>query len=107
MYKSIGDLGTHLTFFFFLIKVADNDSSQSLPEKKCLGLLCKAPLSWINLWLIRSSSVSLSVMSDSLQFHGLFHGLQSARLLHPWNSPGKDTGVGGHFLSLSEDGISY
>ena len=26
------------------------------------------------------------------------HGLQPARLLCPWNSPGKNTGVGYHFL---------
>ena len=26
------------------------------------------------------------------------HGLQPARLLHPWNSPGKSTGVGCHSL---------
>ena len=26
------------------------------------------------------------------------HGLQPARLLHPWDSPGKSTGVGCHFL---------
>ena len=26
------------------------------------------------------------------------HGLQSPRLLCPWNSPGKNTGVGSHFL---------
>ena len=37
---------------------------------------------------------SLSVVSDSLWPHGL----QPARLLHPWDSPGKDTGVGCHFL---------
>ena len=35
-----------------------------------------------------------SVMSDSLQLHGL----QPARLLCPWNFPGKNTGVGCHFL---------
>ena len=35
-----------------------------------------------------------SVMSDSLQPHGL----QPARLLCPWNSPGKNTGVGCHAL---------
>ena len=35
-----------------------------------------------------------SVMSDSLQPHGL----QSARFLCPWDSPGKNTGVGSHFL---------
>ena len=33
-------------------------------------------------------------MSDSLRLHGLL----PARLLHPWNLPGKDTGVGCHFL---------
>ena len=38
--------------------------------------------------------VRCSVVSDSLQLHGL----ESARLLWPWNSPGKNTGVGCHFL---------
>ena len=35
-----------------------------------------------------------SLVSDSLQPHGL----QPARLLCPWNSPGKYTRVGYHFL---------
>ena len=38
--------------------------------------------------------VSHSVVSDSLQAHGL----QPSRLLCPWNSPGKNTGVGCHSL---------
>ena len=38
---------------------------------------------------------SHSVVSDSLQPHGL----QPPRLLHPWDFPGKSTGVGRHFLS--------
>ena len=37
---------------------------------------------------------SLPVVSDSWQPHGL----RPARLLYPWNSPGKHTGVGCHFL---------
>ena len=37
---------------------------------------------------------SLSVMSHSLRPHGL----QPARLLCPWDSPGKNTAVGCHFL---------
>jgi len=37
---------------------------------------------------------SHSVASDSLWSHGL----QSARLLCPWNFPGKNPGVGCHFL---------
>ena len=38
--------------------------------------------------------ISHSVMSNSLQHHGL----QPTGLLYPWNSPGKNTGVGCHFL---------
>ena len=39
-------------------------------------------------------TVSNSVISESLQPHGL----QPARLLYPWNSPGKNTRVGSHSL---------
>ena len=35
-----------------------------------------------------------SVVSDSVRPHGL----QPTRLPHPWDSPGKNTGVGCHFL---------
>src|SRR5574341_1411133 len=35
-----------------------------------------------------------SVVSDSVRPHGL----QPTRLLRPWDSPGKNTGVGCHFL---------
>ena len=35
-----------------------------------------------------------SVVSDSVRPHGL----QPTRLLRPWNSPGRNTGVGCHFL---------
>ena len=38
--------------------------------------------------------LSNSVVSDSLQPRGL----QPTRLLCPWNSPGKNTGVGSHAL---------
>ena len=38
--------------------------------------------------------LSHSVMSNSLQPHGLW----SARLLQPWDPPGKNTGAGCHFL---------
>ena len=44
--------------------------------------------------IIISERESCSVMSDSL----LPHGLQPARLLCPWDSPGKNTGVGFHAL---------
>ena len=38
--------------------------------------------------------ISCSVMSDSLRIHGP----QPAMLLCPWEFPGKNTGVGCHFL---------
>ena len=41
-----------------------------------------------------SESFSGSVMSDSLWPHGL----QPTRFLHPWDFPGKSTGVGCHCL---------
>jgi len=46
-----------------------------------------------SLWVM-SNCVSCSVQSDSLWPHGL----EPTRLLCPWNSPGKHTGVGCHFL---------
>ena len=39
-------------------------------------------------------SHSCSAVSGSLRPHGL----ELARFLCPWSSPGKNTGVGGHFL---------
>ena len=44
-------------------------------------------------------SVSHSVVSDSLRFHEL----QPTRLLSPWASPGKNTGVGSHSLLQPRD----
>ena len=41
-----------------------------------------------------TSSVRRSVMSDSLRPHGLL----PTRLLCPWNSPGKNTGMGNQSL---------
>ena len=41
-----------------------------------------------------ASAKSLSVVSDSMRPHRW----QPTRLPHPWDSPGKNTGVGCHFL---------
>ena len=59
------------------------------------------PTLWFKISRLRckfSPSVSHSVVPDSLQPHGL----QSTRLLCPWDFPGKDTGVGCHFPSLGD-----
>ena len=47
-----------------------------------------------HLFYISSVQFSHSVVSESFQPHGLY----PTRLLHPWNFPGKSTGVGCHFL---------
>ena len=57
--------------------------------------------SWLSLLLF-----SPSVMSDSLRPHGL----KPTRFLCPWNSPGKNTGAGCHFLlqgNLPDPGIKH
>ena len=45
---------------------------------------------------------SRSVVSDSSQPHGL----QATRLLHPWDFPGKSTGVGCHCLLQSNKKVA-
>ena len=45
-------------------------------------------------WQEYTDQISHSVVSDSLQPHGL----GPTRHLHPWDFPGKNTGVGHHFL---------
>ena len=47
-------------------------------------------------WILsfKTEHCVFSVMSDSLRPHGLW----PARLLHPWDLSGNDTGVGCHFL---------
>ena len=62
------------------------------PPGKALGILLRVSYPWCPQQCI--SSVSHSVVSDSLQSHRL----QPARLLGLWNSPGKNTGVDYHSL---------
>ena len=57
----------------------------------CVGV---HPTCMCKLYIICNVSVSCSVVSDSLRLHGL----KPTRLLCPWNSPGKNTGVGCHAL---------
>ena len=53
------------------------------------------PLSLFSFWdPYNVKSVCHSIVSDSLQPHGL----QPARLLCPWNSLGENTGLGSHSL---------
>ena len=52
-----------------------------------------------NIILSEIVCVCVCVHARSVVFNSLrLHGLWPARLLHPWNFPGKNTGVGCHFL---------
>ena len=61
-----------------------------------LRRLHKSPTTWscLSSESHRTSMGAVLVVSDSLWPHGL----QPTRLLCPWNSPGKNMGVGCHFL---------
>ena len=62
-------------------------------------LLCHLLAEWP--WTYHETkSVSRSVTFDSSRPHGLW----PARFLCPWNSPGKNTGVGCHFLLQGSSG---
>ena len=65
-----------------------------LTQRSNPGLLCWGQVLYhlITVYLYICSSVTCLVVSDSLQLHELW----PARLLSPWDSPGKNTGVGCH-----------
>ena len=60
-----------------------------------LCVVCLVIWGWVLMTMMyESESISCSVISDSLQLHGL----EPARLLCSWNSPGKNTGMGSRSL---------
>ena len=71
----------------------------SPPGSPVSGILQARTLEWVaisfsNAWRWKVKSLSRSVVSDSSRPHRL----QPTRLLYPWDSPGKSTGVGCHHL---------
>ena len=70
----------------------------SPPGSPIPGILQARTLEWVAISFSMHGSEkwkwSRSVVSDSLRPHGLQH----TRLLHPWDFPGKSTGVGCHCL---------
>ena len=72
----------------------NNGALQGVREGNRSARCLAAPASGVLIlpaWLL-----SCSVVSNPLQSHRL----QPTRLLHPWNSPGKNTGAGCHFTLL-------
>ena len=80
--------------FCIIQSVTQRSISQAPPKKKKMCLKPKEAYQALCFYLSESESVSHSVVSNSLRPHGL----QPTRLLRLWNFPGKNTGVGCHFL---------
>ena len=66
----------------------------SPPGSPIPGILQARTLEWVAISFSSAWKWSRSVMSDSSRPPGL----QPTRLLHPWDFPGKSTGVGCHCL---------
>ena len=66
----------------------------SPPGSPVPGILQARTLEWVAISFSNAWKWSRSVVSDSQRPHGL----QPTRLLHPWDFPGKSTGVGCHCL---------
>ena len=64
------------------------------PDSPVPGILQARTLEWVAIFCSNAWKWSHSVVSDS----SWPHGLQPTRLLHPWDFPGKSTGVGCHHL---------
>ena len=75
----------------------------SPPGSPIPGILQARTLEWVAISFSNAWKWSYSVMSDSSQPHGL----QPTWLLHPWNFPGKNTGVGCPCLLLWDTAICY
>ena len=83
----------------------DHDVSKAAQNQKCTYSMISYEIAhlvgqrqldignFVGFNLVHACEIA-SVMSDSLRPHRL----QPARLLCPWDSPGKDTGLGCHFL---------
>ena len=71
-----------------------NPIDGSPPGSTAPGILQARTLEWVAISFSNAWKWSRSVVSNSSRTHGL----QPTRLLHPWDFPGKSTGVGCHCL---------
>ena len=78
----------------------------SLPGSSIHGIFQARVLEWdaiaFSVYAIQKNVISIFTQSSMLLLSRFscvrLHRWQPTRLPHPWDSPGKNTGVGGHFL---------
>ena len=73
----------------------------SLPGSPIPGILRARTLEWVAISFSNAGKGKVKVKSLSRVLLFATHGLQPTRLLRPWDSPGKSTGVGCHCLLQS------
>ena len=64
------------------------------------GILQARTLEWVAISFSNARKWKVKVKSLSHVWLVVTHGLQRTRLLHPWDFPGKNTGVGCHCLLI-------
>ena len=70
----------------------------SPPGSPIPGILQARTLEWVAISFSSACKWKMKVKSLSRADSSQPHGLQPTRLLHPWDFPGKSTGVGCHHL---------
>jgi len=70
----------------------------SPPGSPVPGILQARTLEWVAISFSNAWKWKVKGKSRSRVRLLAYHGLQPTRLLHPWDFPGKSTGVGGHCL---------
>ena len=84
-----------------VLKMEKKTKNKKKPHHPSMNRICKPLPRWSH-WQVSQASQSmiLCMCTQLLSCVWLFttHGLQPTGLLCPWNFPGKNTGVGCHFL---------
>jgi len=70
----------------------------STPGSTVLGILQARTLEWVAISFSNAWSEKWKWSPSVVSASSWPHGLQPTRLLHPWDFPGKSTGVGCHCL---------
>ena len=91
---------THLAKSLQSCPTLCNPTDSSPPGSPVPGILQARTLEWVTISFSNACKWKVKVKSLSHVWLWWPHGLQPTRLLHPWDFPGKSTGVGCHCLLL-------
>ena len=115
VYRQMSKITKEAVVFVLVFKLCltpCNPMDHSLPDSSVHGISQERMLEWVAIPFSRGSSqprdgtqvsrIASRLLTVTKSHSCDLHGLQPPRLLHPWDSPGKNTGVGSHFLLPEE-----